>query len=79
MSTVGVLPSAETVAFYRETDPGEFIRRELDLDGLSHVCDWAFSRNGSLLAVVGNINSKGTLYDAATGDRLLAPRPRREN
>ena len=70
--------AARPTAFYRETESGEFIRRELDVDGLSQgIHDWAFSRDGSLLAAVGNINCQGALYDAATGDRLLAPRPRR--
>jgi hypothetical protein len=72
--------AARPTAFYRETDSGEFIRRELDVDGLGQgIRDCAFSRDGSLLAAVGNINCKGALYDTATGDRRLAPRPRREN
>jgi hypothetical protein len=72
--------AARPTAFYRETESGEFVRRELDVDGLSQgIRDCAFSRDGSLLAAVGNINCKGALYDTATGDRRLAPRPRREN
>ncbi len=72
--------AARPTAFYRETESGEFIRRELDVDGLSEgVHGWAFSRDGSLLAAVGKINCNGTLYDTARGDRRLAPRPRRGN
>ena len=64
-------------SLYRETD-GELVRREADLHGLGGVWrECEFSKDGSLLAVIGH-NYKIALYDTATGDRRLAPSPRRE-
>ena len=64
-------------SLYRETN-GELVRREADLHGLSGVWrECEFSKDGSLLAVIGH-NYKIALYDTATGQRRLAPRPRRE-
>ena len=60
------------------TNDGQLVQRDLHLFGLgSHIRKTEFSSDGSLLAVVGS-NSNVALYDAATGDRRLAPRPRRE-
>ena len=50
-------------------------RRALDLFGLgSGIRKTEFSPDGSLLAVVGS-NSNVALYDTATGQRRLIPRP----
>jgi len=65
-------------SLYRETN-GELVRREADLHGLGGVWrECEFSKDGSLLAVIGH-NYKIALYDTATGDRRLAPRPRPAN
>ena len=59
---------------YTTTD-GQLVQRDLDLFGLgSGIRKTEFSPDGSLLAVVGS-NSNVALYDTATGQRRLIPRP----
>ena len=70
-------PSPKRVSLYHVTNDFGLRRRELDLYGfggrLGPVRKSEFSKDGSLLAVVG-FNHNIALYDAATGNQRLVPR-----